>query len=242
MSVYKHYLTTLVLAIAILSIAGCGALHTSVKKRNLDVQTKMSSTVWLDPVAADKRTVFLQLRNTSDKPGLTYENEVRNAIIAKGYQVVDDPDLAHYWLQVNVLQVGRTDLRSGDSFGTYGSAIAGGAVGAQIGSGAGQVAAGVAGAGLGIIFDAMVDDNLFTMITDIQISEKAKQGVRVTESEKAVLKQGESGSKTQTATQVVDRKKYQTRVVSLANKANLQFEEAEPALRQGLITSISGML
>ncbi|NMP15705.1 MULTISPECIES: complement resistance protein TraT [unclassified Thalassotalea] len=242
MKQYKQYFATLLLAIFTLSLAGCGALHTSVKKRNLDVQTKMSSTVWLDPVSADKRTVFLQLRNTSDKPGLTYENEVRNAIAAKGYQVIDDPEAAHYWLQVNVLQVGRTDLRSGDSFGTFGSAVAGAAAGAQFGDGTGQIAAGVAGAGLGVIFDAMVDDNLFTMITDIQISEKAKDGVRVNQSEKAVLKQGESGSKTQTSSEVVDRKKYQTRIVSLANKANLKFEEAEPALRQGLITSLSGML
>ncbi|WP_371188005.1 complement resistance protein TraT [Thalassotalea maritima] len=239
---YKNILNLLVLFFVSVSLSGCGALHTSVKKRNLDVQTKMSSTVWLDPVSADKRTVFLQLRNTSDKPALTYESEVRNAIAAKGYQVIDDPELAHYWLQVNVLQVGRTDLRAGDSFGTFGSAVAGGAVGAQMGAGSGQVAAGVVGAGLGIIFDAMVDDNLFTMITDIQISEKVTNGVRVNQTETSVLLQGESGTKTQTSSEVVDRKKYQTRIVSIANKANLQFEEAEPALRQGLINSLSGML
>ncbi|KGJ98934.1 complement resistance protein TraT [Thalassotalea sp. ND16A] len=242
MKTLNKYMSSAFLLIFTISIAGCGALHTSVKKRNLDVQTKMSSTVWLDPVSAEKRTVFLQLRNTSDKQGLTYENEVRAAITAKGYRVIDNPDVAHYWLQVNILQVGKTDLRAGDSFGTFGTAVLAGAAGAQIGDGSGQVAAGIAGAGLGIIFDAMVDDNLFTMITDIQISEKAKEGVRVNQSEKAVLKQGESGSKTQTSSEVIDRKKYQTRIVSLANKANLEFTEAEPPLRQGLINSLSGML
>ncbi|WNC68146.1 complement resistance protein TraT [Thalassotalea nanhaiensis] len=242
MKKFNRYFTSLFMVFFTLSLVGCGALHTSIKKRNLDVQTKMSSTVWLDPVPAEKRTVFLQLRNTSDKQGLTYENEVRAAIAAKGYQIIDNPDIAHYWLQVNVLQVGRTDLRAGDSFGSFGSAVAGAAAGAQFGGGSGQVAAGVAGAGLGVIFDAMVDDNLFTMITDIQISEKVKDGVRVNQSEKAVLKQGESGSKTQTSSEVVDRKKYQTRIVSLANKANLEFAEAEPPLRQGLINSLSGML
>lgn len=242
MKAINKYFSGILLLVFTISLTGCGALHTSVKKRNLDVQTKMSSTVWLDPVPPEQRTVFLQLRNTSDKPGLTYENEVRAAIAAKGYQVTDNPEIAHYWLQVNVLQVGRTDLRAGDSFGTFGSAVLGGAAGAAFGSGSGQIAAGVAGAGLGIVFDAMVDDNLFTMITDIQISEKVKDGVRVNQSEKAVLKQGESGSKTQTSSEVVDRKKYQTRIVSLANKANLKFEEAEPPLRQGLINSLSGML
>ncbi len=231
----------LTLVLFSISIVGCGALHTSVKKRNLDVQTKMSSTVWLDPVSADKRTVYLQLRNTSDKPGIEYASEVRNAIMSKGYQVIDDPEKAHYWLQVNVLQVGRTDLRDSNNFGTFGSAVAGGAAGAQFGDGKGQIAAGVAGAALGVIFDALVDDNLFTMVTDIQISEKAKPGVHVSESERAVLIQGESGSKTQTSSQLTDRKKYQTRVVSVANKANLQFAEAEEPLRQGLVNALSGM-
>ncbi|WP_422491663.1 complement resistance protein TraT, partial [Endozoicomonas sp. ALE010] len=37
-------------------------------------------------------------------------------------------------------------------------------------------------------------------------------------------------------------KKYQTRVVSTANKVNLKFEEALPELKKGLSNSISGLL
>jgi hypothetical protein len=43
-------------AISILS--GCAAVHTSIAKKDLDVQTKMSDTVFLDPVGPDKKTVF----------------------------------------------------------------------------------------------------------------------------------------------------------------------------------------
>jgi uncharacterized lipoprotein YajG len=38
-------------ALSILS--GCAAVHTSIAKKDLDVQTKMSDTVFLDPVGPD---------------------------------------------------------------------------------------------------------------------------------------------------------------------------------------------
>lgn len=41
------------------------AMSTSIKKRNPEVKTRMSETIWLEP--ANERTVFLQIKNTSDK-------------------------------------------------------------------------------------------------------------------------------------------------------------------------------
>ena len=49
---------------------GCSAIDKSIKHGKLDVQTRMSETVFLDPVAENKRTVVLQIRNTSDKKDL----------------------------------------------------------------------------------------------------------------------------------------------------------------------------
>jgi copper(I)-binding protein len=48
-----------------LALSGCGAMSTAVKKRNLDVKTQMSETIWLEP--SSEKTVYLQIRNTSDK-------------------------------------------------------------------------------------------------------------------------------------------------------------------------------
>ncbi len=225
-------------------LSGCSAVHTAVKKRNLDVQTKVSETVFLDPVSADKRTVFLQLRNTSDKQELKYHDAIFNAVTSKGYTVLDDPDAAHYWVQANVLKVGKSDLREsqGALSQGYGGALTGAVVGAQFGGGKGQIGMGLLGAAAGIIGDAMVDDTYFSMITDIQISEKAKAGVVVTEANEAKLKQGTSGHKMVTSTEVVARKKYQTRIVSTANKVNLEFVEAQPELLKGLVNSVSGLL
>ncbi|WP_394814652.1 complement resistance protein TraT [Streptomyces chisholmiae] len=46
----------------------------------------------------------------------------------------------------------------------------------------------------------------------------------------------------QTSQQDGDRHKYQTRIVSNANKVNLKFEEAKPVLEQQLAKSISNIL
>ena len=240
---FKHYLIVVTVGVAMI-LVGCSAATTLVKKRNLDVQTQMSETIFLDPVAPDKRTVFLQIRNTSDKQSININDSVRSAITARGYNVLSDPNKAHYWIQVNILKVGKSDLRESQSAlaNGYGSVIAGAVVGAQFGGGSGQVGMGMLGAAAGFIGDALVDDTLFLMITDIQLSEKAKAGVTVTEANKAQLKQGSSGYKTVSSTETVDRKKYQTRIVSTANKANLDFIEAEPALINGLANSVSGLL
>lgn len=74
--------------IATLALVGCGATQTVIQKRNLDIQTKMSATVFLDPVTADKHTVFLQTRNTSGKPELNLNHGMAEAIQARGYRIV----------------------------------------------------------------------------------------------------------------------------------------------------------
>ena len=81
--------------VAAFVLTGCAAAHVAISKRDLDVQTKMSDTVFLDPVGADKHTIFLQIRNTSDKPDLSVNEEIAAALQAKGYTLLQDPDAAH---------------------------------------------------------------------------------------------------------------------------------------------------
>ncbi|HBH5256459.1 TPA: hypothetical protein KTU13_004107 [Escherichia coli] len=58
----------------------------------------------------------------------------------------------------------------------------------------------------------------------------------------AALRQGTSGAKMQTSTSTGNQHKYQTRVVSNANKVNLKFEEAKPVLEEQLAKSIANIL
>ncbi len=88
----SHLLLCLV---AGLMVAGCGAVSTSIDKRDLDVRTKMSETIFLDPVAPERRTVFVEVRNTSDRDNFNIEAAIVSTIEKGGYRVVDNPDTAH---------------------------------------------------------------------------------------------------------------------------------------------------
>lgn len=235
---------SLVLGSILSLIWGCTATHTAISKRNLDVQTKMSETIFLDPVSPEKKTVFIQVRNTSGNQKLNIEPQLAQALASKGYQVVSDPDAAHYLIQTNVLQVGKTNLTETNDLleqGFGGGLIGAGAAGALGGDARTAIGVGLVGAAVGIMADAMVKDINYTMVTDLQISERAK-GTKVTESMNSKLKQGTSGQKTVTATQTTDWKRYQTRIVSTANKVNLELDEAIPDLVAGLSNSVSGLM
>ena len=92
---------------------------------------------------------------------------------------------------------------------------------------------------MGLAADAMVEDINYTMVTDIQISEKTATSVKT--DNVAALKQGTSGYKVQTSTLTGSKHKYQTRVVSSANKVNLKFEEAKPLLEDQLAKSVANI-
>ena len=119
-------------------LSGCAATQTAIAKKNLDVQTKMSDAVFLEPVAPDQRIVFVQVRNTSDKENFDIETPIKSAIAAKGYRVTDNPEEAYYKLQAQVLSVSKSsptaaEAALNDGFGgTALGAIGAGATGAVV--------------------------------------------------------------------------------------------------------------
>ncbi|MGL5130076.1 MAG: complement resistance protein TraT [Aeromonas popoffii] len=235
-----------VVTVAIFGLSGCSAVHTAVTKRNLDVQTKMSETIFLEPTA--ERTVYLQLRNTSTEQSVAVEPKLRQALQNKGMVISSNPDTAQYWIQANVLSVGKMDLRdsqnallSGYGAGAVGAAAAAGAVAYNSSSNGAALGAGLVGALAGVAADAMIEDTNYTMITDLQIAEKTLTGVTVTTDNVAMLKQGSSGGKVQTSTEQGSRHKYQTRIVSNANQVNLDFKDARPVLEDQLANSLAGL-
>lgn len=233
----------LVMASLALLLAGCAATTTAIRYGDLDVQTKMSNTIFLEPVAPAQRTVFVQIRNTTDKQ-LNIEPQIKGAIAARGYRIVNDPSKAHYILQANVLQVGRTDksaLEQSQLAGFGGVAMGVGAGALLGGSRAAQGAAigGLAAGAVEAISGSAVKVVWYSMITDIQLSEKVPGAV--SQQFQSQLKSGTSSTVTQTSASTSNRKKYQTRIVSSARKTNLEFAEALPHLEQGLVNSIGGV-
>ncbi|EKN5999223.1 conjugal transfer complement resistance protein TraT [Yersinia enterocolitica] len=230
---------------SVLVLSGCGAMGTAIKKRNLEVKTQMSETIWLEP--SSQKTVYLQVKNTSDKDMSGLSAKITKAVQAKGYSVTSSPESAHYWIQANVLKADKMDLREAQGFLSrgYEGAIAGAALGTGItgynsNSAGAALGVGLAAGLVGMAADAMVEDVNYTMVTDVQISEKTDTTVQT--DNVAALKQGTSGYKVQTSTQTGNKHQYQTRVVSSANKVNLKFEEAQPVLEDQLAKSIANIL
>src|SRR3954454_13056369 len=87
-----------------LALAGCQAATTLIDKQNLDVQTHMSDTIFLDPVPDGRRTVYVGARNTSDRPEIDLKYPLIEKLRSRGYTVVSDPRAAQYVIQLNVLQ------------------------------------------------------------------------------------------------------------------------------------------
>ncbi len=232
-------------------LSGCGAIHTSIAKKDLDVQTKMSDTIFLDPVGPDKKVIYLEVKNTSDKTNFDILGPIHQALQSRGYEISNDPDRAHYWLRANVLSAEKASPTAAESAlaSGYGGALGGAALGAAIGgathgwagAGVGGLAGGLAGALVETVADAAVKDVTYMVVTDIEIAEKAKEGVIIRQDSQQDAKQGIGGSRRQTSSEISDRKKYRARVVSTANQVNLEYHEAAPSLTEGLVRSISGI-
>ena len=186
--VRPHVMAFLSIMTSLIILCGCAAVHSSIAKKDLDVQTKMSDTVFLDPVGPDKKVVFVQIRNTSDKP-LDIEGPIVTAIAARGYRVTLNPDEAQFRLLGNVLSVAKASPTAAEATlaGGCGGVLGGSAVGAAVGGAThGWTGAALGGAGGGIVggltetvANAAVKDVTYMVVTDIEITEQTRPGVIV---------------------------------------------------------------
>lgn len=251
--VFRRNLFFAVAVCFVFIVNGCAATRTLIEKRDLKVETKMSETIFLEPVSPEKRVVYVDIKNTTDKELSGIEYGIKGRIASNGYRITEDPAEATFILQANILNVGRSDLEEANAMlgtgyeGVVEGAVIGGVIGGAIGGDVdeinkGTVAGAVAGGIAGFIFDALVTDDLFTMVTDIQIRERAREGELIYETHDTDASQGTATRTTQTShSDDVKWRIYRTRVVSVANKANLDFEEAKPHLQAGLERSIGGI-
>ena len=234
----------LLAAVTSVMLSGCGAVYTAVKKRNLDVETEMSDSVYLDPVSRSKRSIYVSIHNTSDKD-IEIKSRILSALQENGYKVVLDPQKAHYMLQANILRCSKSDRRTANLAleAGFGGGVTAAALAYAAGGGPRSAAGfGVLGATLATVGDAMVEDTVYSMITDLQIRERPLKGEVITQTQHADIKQGTSTSVRQDVRGAqAGWKTYRTRIVSTAEKVNLDFATAQPSLEQGLVRSISGV-
>ena len=232
---------------ATLALSGCSAMSTAMKHHELSVESKMSESIFLDPVPKNQKTIYVQVRNTTTEDLPALKEALSAELVKEGWRVVDDIDLAQKMVQVNVLQAGEAkdpqsvwqSLSSG-----YGSAVAlGGLAGLAVGYHNDNVGNGI-GAGLIVgagswVADQLVKNVTYSVITDIQVSSRTDKAVK--QITRANLSQGNSTNTVQNYEQETNWIRYRTCVGSVANQMNLDFEDAKPVLTQHLATEVAGI-
>lgn len=226
----------IILAAVFLTMSGCAAIHTSIAKKDLDVQTKLSTSIFVEPVAPEKRTIYLEVRSAVQEFDRNLFRQSLSEQIessGNGYKLVDSPIGAQYSMSVFVrnLEKASPTAAAGYLQSGFQGVAAGSALGYATGGGYRKAAAGGLIGGLAsTAANAFVKDVTYLLVADIQIKEKAAKGVIVRTDSKINTKISDDGGSTQTYSQASNKKEYRTRVVTTANKANLELEEAQPLM------------
>lgn len=238
-------------ALIILSVlGGCAATGVALSKKDLKVQTKTSTAIFVDPVARDKRTVYLDVKSgVMEFDRRAFKTFVKGQFADNadsGYTVVDNPDSAQFHMLVYVLNLEEASPSAAQAAlgaGYVGSIGAGATVGALANSSnryTGAAVGGLLAGGAEFISGALVKDVTFMLVCDVKIAEKTRKGVFVRKDTQVSAKVSDAGSSKQRVSEVTNKKEYQTRIVTTANKANLKLEEAQELMFQKTAYAMAG--
>lgn len=248
-----------ILILCFLALGGC--VTTS-----LETKATMSQSIFIDPVAKSKQTIFIALRNTSGQE-IDLESKISHKLQSKGYTIVEDPEIATFILQANVLYC---DIKQENN--AVGAGVMGGAVGAGVGgynhhSATGTVVGGLAGAAVGAILGKLTEDTIFQMQVDINVRQRIEGGTyhyNSTASGQASVRDGrragffnsfggnavstQGGGKFNSNQATLNEQSYNsnyseksTKIFAEATKLNLTLQEAIPVLEDKISTQISGI-
>ena len=249
-----------------LSIAVISILFSGCATTELQTNAKMTQSVFINPVAKNKRLIFVSSKNTSGQK-INLENTIINELQAKGYTIVDDPEQATYILMMNVLYCDKKQENNAAA-----GALGAGALGAGVAGYNGHSTGGTVGIGLGAalvggLIAKATEDTIFQMQVDIVIREKAKGTVMasnvtangqasVNDSRKAgfvnsfggqvkdVNASGHLNSNTASANAQhyeTDYIEHKTMLFAEATKMNLTLPEATPILEKQISNQIAGL-
>jgi len=191
---------------SLLVLASCAAVDANVNHGDLQINTHLSETVFLDPVPVEKRSIYVSIRNTSDHPELDISGPLKVAVAQRGYLVVQDPTKAEYMLRANVLQAGEVDASSKSSMllAQYGQPLLAGAVVAGTTSALGGGTAATTGLGLGaaaatFAANQIWKDKTYSVVVDIELSSRPLSGAKVSQTTASIAGQANSSFKAQSS-------------------------------------------
>lgn len=247
MRIFRH-VKLITLCAVVTTLMSCAATEVAISKKNLDVQTNTSTAIFVDPVSADKRTIYIDVKSGVQEfdravfKRLLIESFASNS---NGYKIIDDPEKAQYVLSAFVLNLEKASpTASQQALGRGyqgGGILAGAALGGATNNGyKGALAGAVVGGATDFISGAMVKDITYMLVCDVQIKERAKAGVIITRDTSITTKVSDSGGVHQSSTEQSSQKEYATRIVTTANKSNLKLEEAQEPMYKKTSAAIAG--
>jgi len=248
MRAIRHLMMTAGLILLPAMMGGCAATQTLLAKKDLVVQSRTSTAVFVDPVARPKRTIYLDVKSGVE----AFDRHAFKQFVAEqfrtnddGYRVVDDPDAAQFTMVAYVRNLEETNPTAAEQAleGGYKgqAALAGGVTGAVAG---GSFGAAAGGAVLGGVTEHVtgywVKDVTFLLVCDVQIRERAGDGVVVHRNTDIAAQVSDDGYTQQYASEEMHHKEYRTRIVTTANKANLSLADAQPEMFRKTAFAMSG--
>ncbi len=234
--------------IGFLFLSGCAALHTSIAKRNLNVQTIVSNAIFVDSATPGKRTVYVEVRSSViEFDRRKFKREIIKSFLSNenGYSITNDPDTAQYHLSISVLNLEKTtpDIAAAIlkkefiEHSQQQAIMAGALLGEKSGH---STETAILFAVANTIANAYVSDVTYMLVADVQIKEQTREGVFVRQDSKINNKLSDSGSSTQRISEITNQKVYRTRIVTTANKSNLELSEAEDLMFKKTAYAMSG--
>ena len=224
------------------ALSSCSTVASGIEYAHLEVQAKMSNTIFLNPVRPDQKTIFVEFRNTSQVEMADLKQEIISMLNKKGYTVIHDPYKAEFWLQGNVLYMGEQKkymTMAGMLAGGYGGAL----TGLAFGSGYGKVGAvgvgSLAGAAIGALAGAAIHVDTYLGAVDIQIKQRVNG--TITKQVNSKLQNG-IGTKVKTNyNTTTNYQAYRTRIVVRATQTNINLKKATPIIEYNLSKEIAGL-
>lgn len=240
-------------------LLGCSAAQTAMKKSELSVESKTSFSVVLEPIAPSKRVVYAKVRDLSGnsmRKGM--QTQLNNYLRQEGFTVTNDPEQANMMINASIIAAEKTTaedanryLYSGYKGGAEGALAAGTVTAIADGSGTAVATAAVAGAAVGFIADSLVEDVFYTFVMDVQLRERPLDGDQISNatknesSKRVVSKNTSTSSNSKSSVTRGENFKwivYETRIVTTANKMNLDITEAIPVVQSRTAETLGEMM
>lgn len=253
----KKYLFLSAISASILMFSGCATT-------TMQTQSKMTRSIFVEPVKKDQRIVFVDIKNTSGQ-NVNLAPLVEQELTKKGYKLTDDPETAKYVLMANILFCDNKKENNAAGGAAFGAAT--GALSQAYRGDREAVAGALAGGVIGGLVAKATEDDIFQMVVDINVREKAKHAVKISQNSSmgqasisderragfmnsfaGPIANADGSGKLNDAITDGKQQSYesdyiekQTRIMAEAIKMGLKLEEAIPELEKKVAAQIAGI-